>query len=216
MGSPQGSTLGPLLFIAYINDLPSVLSHTRCSLYADDTAIYCSNQSTAQLTEFLQEDLLEVEKWLNTNKLFLNVKKTKIMLFGSRPLLDNTALTPVKINDEELEVVRCFKYLGLFLDQNLSFSEHISYISTKVSQSLYMLSRTREYMSEKSALTLYCSLILPLISYCDTVFHSLSAKDATVLQTMQNKGLRIVTLSNRWASTDEMHLNTGILLSLTG
>ena len=72
-GVPQGSTLGPLSFIAYINYLPSVLNHTKCLLYADDTAIYCSHQSTSQLTEFLKEDL-EVEKWLNTNKLFLNVK----------------------------------------------------------------------------------------------------------------------------------------------
>ena len=82
-GVPQGSILGPLLFLVYINDLPSITSNCSVSLYADDTVLYCYSSNVTELENNLNEDLLRLSNWLNENKLTLNLDKTKSMIIGS-------------------------------------------------------------------------------------------------------------------------------------
>ena len=114
-GVPQGSILGPLLFLVYINDLPAVIEHSEVSLYADDTVLYCFSKGSHQLESKLNEDLYNVALWLKANKLTLNLSKTKSMLIGSNRKLANVSPLSLSIFDCDLDSVNKLKYLGIML-----------------------------------------------------------------------------------------------------
>ena len=123
-GVPQGSILGPLLFVIYINDLPSVLQSSSASLYADDTVIYCYGSSSRELSEKLNRDLLTVAQWMNEHKLTLNLEKTKCILIGSNRKLESKVPLTVSILDHKVDNVSSFKYLGIFISSDF-ISGHI-------------------------------------------------------------------------------------------
>ena len=103
-GVPQGSILGPLLFIVYINDLNEILSETKANLYADDTAVYISGSNYIEVILALRIEMDNIVQWLRLNKLTLNVSKTKLMIFGSKPKLRNIRDSPLYIGNEQVEV----------------------------------------------------------------------------------------------------------------
>ena len=117
-GVPQGSVLGQLLFILYINDLPSCLSNSKCILFADDTTIYCHSHSTNDLFNKIQKYLDIVDDWFKANKLSLNVNKTKFMIFPNTTNV--TSNMQIKVGDNQIEQVANFKLIGIILDQNLN------------------------------------------------------------------------------------------------
>ena len=105
-------------------------------LYADDTALYCSHHDVTEIERTLNLELMNTYQWFQTNKLTLNARKTKFMLFGSPPKLKNSDPLVIKINDEIIEEVTVFKYLGVQLDNILSFANHFDYIIRKVNSKL--------------------------------------------------------------------------------
>ena len=120
-GVPQGSILGPLLFLLYINDLPDCLKKTSPYLYADDTQICCSSNSLIELTENLNHDLSRIGDWLSRNKLQHHPTKTKIMFIGSKHHINSTTFDhPVMLNNQRIPRVHSFTCLGLDLDENLN------------------------------------------------------------------------------------------------
>ena len=134
VGVPKGSILGPLLFSIYIIDLPICLKHTSVTLFADDTALYCSAKSSTDLQQMLNEDLASVVEWLNDHKLTLNVAKSKFMITGSSQRLKALGTFSLQISDEFLDKVDCYKYFGVIINKTLTWSDHVDYISTKVNQ----------------------------------------------------------------------------------
>lgn len=151
-GVPQGSILGPLLFVVYINDLPNVLESCCASLYADDTVIYCYGSSSQELSEKLNQDLLTVAKWLNEHKLTLNLKKPKCMIIGSNRKLESKVALTVSILDYNVENVCSFKYLGIFISADFTWTKHVEYIASKVNQRLGLLKRIKHLLPFKSRL----------------------------------------------------------------
>ena len=127
---PQGSILGPLLFILYINDLPNCLQKTIPRLFADDTNITASGESIAEIEVAMNLDLECVIKWLISNKLSLNVAKTEFLLIGTRYMLNNTEMQP-SIDDEPIRQVLESKILGVKIDQFLSWDKHVDNIAQK-------------------------------------------------------------------------------------
>ena len=124
VGAPQGSCLGPLLFLLYINDLPCIVKSSKVSMYADDTSIYHSSKDIAQLNAVLKEELRRLDRWLKGNKLSLNVAKTCSMLITTKQkkkylTAANQALQP-SIREEHIEVICNTKYLGVQIDENLT------------------------------------------------------------------------------------------------
>ena len=204
-GVPQGSILGPLLFIVYINDLPSFMEQCRVSLYADDTAMYFASRSQVDLMLTLRLELSIVAEWLKANHLTLNVPKTKFVIFATRPKLNNFEEQSLFINGSPIERVSCMKYLGLLLDEVLSFNEHVDYLHNTISACTGLLYHSLKLLDLKTSLTLHKSLVLPHFDYGDTVYSATSQHNLDRLQKLQNSACRSILLLNREAHIFEMH-----------
>ena len=192
-GVPQGSILGPLLFLIYINDLNSCLTCTSDFLYADDTVLLCSGNDLNNVCDNMQNDLDNISNWCNSNKLTINSKKTKFMIFGNRNMLKKIKNTKFNLNmdGQALDRVHCYKYLGLNIDDNLNFNKHIQDMNKIITHKLYMFSKIRFYIGEKDAIILFKSMILPIVEYCDIVYEGTSKRNLDKIDKLYKQGLRI-------------------------
>ena len=123
VGVPQGSILGPLLFLIFINDLPQYLKHCKSILYADDTLLYYSARTENELQDKINEDLDSLSQWLNNNLLTLNYEKTKFMIFANKKQSTNVDIT---IQNKKVSQETSFKYLGVTLSSDLTWHNHNS------------------------------------------------------------------------------------------
>ena len=151
-GVPQGSILGPLFFLVYINDIQNVLENNSYQLYADDTLIYCSSKSKDLAGRKFQYLLNKFSKWCSQNGLTINNKKTKIMTFGTRSKINKIDGININIGNENLQVVPSYKYLGFNLDQTLNFKHHLELLINNISFKLYLFSKIRRFINEKCAI----------------------------------------------------------------
>ena len=141
LGVPQGSVLGPLLFILFINDFPSVVHCCKIVLYADDTALFFADRNFHSIQSALQEDLNAVGEWFSLNRLLVNCDKTNVMLFGCKQRLARSQGLSLF-----LELSNTVKYLGLTFDASMDWHEHINNISNKVTRRLNLLGRIRNFL----------------------------------------------------------------------
>ena len=167
-GVPQGSILGPLLFICYINDLPEYLDKSSAFIYADDMALLVKGKDVSEIEQLLSAEFSIVTKWFDANKLSVNNTKTNVMLFsGSRSRHRNGKLNVLtsRYDDTVLEQVTCTKYLGVELDEHLTFVDHIvdhiDKLCRKIKSRTGILWRMRHFINENLANDLYQSLIHP-------------------------------------------------------
>ena len=193
-GVPQGSILGPLLFILYINDLPKCLSYTKPHMYAGDTILSAASISTTELQTKINKDLTNIRNWLLANKLSLNVGRTEHMFFGTDFRLSNLGkVSPVTIGDKQIKRVNNTKYLGVYLDENLKWDNHIDNLCTKLSRSISGLKQARNHASLDILKMIYNALIQPVFDYCDVVWGNLNKRLSSRIQKLQNRVARIVT-----------------------
>ena len=200
VGVPQGSCLGPLLFLIYINDLPSAVQGSTVSMYADDTSLCLKSKDISQLNEAINDDLEHLDSWLKGNKLSLNVAKTQSMLIATKPkhraLNDAAEQLHLKIRGCELDLVNKTKYLGVHVDNSLDWKEHIKTVSTKVSRAIGFLKHAKNILPIASLKTLYSSIVEPHFRYCCSVWGCCGTTDIDQLQKLQNRAARIVTNSS--------------------
>ena len=162
VGVPQGSVLGPLLFILHINDMQSATNMNVLN-FADDTLLYMHFKHTNHIEDTVNAELEKINKWMQTNKLKINVSKTKFMLFSSNHHYSNIKLTIG--TSLELEQVKEYKYLGLIIDSKLTWKSHVQYLRNKLSRNLGVLFKSRHYLNKKSLQLLFNSLFSSHISY---------------------------------------------------
>ena len=193
-GVPQGSILGPLLFVIDINDLAKYIIECKLNLYADDTTLYNASPSYVDLMLSLRLEMTTLIEWMLANKLTLNVKKTKLMIFGSKPKLSKMPVNTMNsyISNEIVEYVHSFKYLGVILDESLNFNEHVDQVYKKSCMKLGAIKKYRTFLSNNLTIILYKSLVVPYIDYCDIVYMQTNQANLQKLQLVQNMACRII------------------------
>ena len=198
-GVPQGSVLGPLLFILYINDIVRSAPKLTFILFADDTNILYSHKNIDILTTTLNSELAKVQAWFECNKLSLNIDKTNFMYFKnihSPPINCN-----IKINNKPLTEKFSTKFLGVTIDANLTWHEHVNNITKSISKNIGILYKLRNLISSTSLYLLYNALILPFLNYCNISWGNCSKTEIQTLFLLQKKAIRICSHSHYLAHT---------------
>ena len=156
---PQGSILGPLLFSIYMNDLPNVVQICELNLYADDMELHCSNADLAGAEHDLQQDIQSVNSWLCVNLLTLSIRKSNVMLIGSRQKLRNYDLC-ITVDGKQLSRVPSVRYLGLHIDENLSWHQHTANVIQRVYSRIHSLNHLCPLPADLAKL--YHAFVLPI------------------------------------------------------
>ena len=164
-GVPQGSVLGPLFFLLYVNDMVRVCGELILVLFADDTNVFAEASNPVDLLKRVNEGLRELSIWFRCNKLTLNLKKTEYVYFKG-PSQTATPQESVRIGDEGIRQVQGIRFLGVWIDEGLRWTAHIEKVRTKVSQLLGVIGRARTSLGGRATLSLYNGLVLPHLQYC--------------------------------------------------
>ena len=188
-GVPQGSILGPKLFILYINDMCNVSKLLKFILFADDTNIFCSGKDLQNLSYLITQELYKLTDWFAANKLSLNVGKTNFMVFSNAKEIDNLE---IKINNTAISRVNATKFLGVIIDEKLNWKAHIKFVKTKLSKSMFMLNRAKYLLQYDSMLMLYNCIVLPHLTYCCELWGNTYMTNLQGIVIIQKKIIRII------------------------
>lgn len=202
LGVPQGSVLGPLLFILYMNDLKQALQRLEVNLFADDTVLFFAGDNIDECFNVMNAELVCFTEWLRLKKLQLNVSKTKCMLVTTRRTNENSRR--VQIDGEEIERVETIKYLGVMLDEKLNFNEHIDYTIRKAARKFGVLCRISRYLTTEAKINVYTSLIAPHFDYCASILFLATRQQLKRMQILQSKVMRLILKCDRLTPRQRM------------
>ena len=212
-GVPQGSILGPLLFLIYINDCIPTVNNCKTLLYADDSVIYASGHHFLETQAIVQRGLNSFNDWSTRNKLTINESKTKVIIFSSSAKFKTLrGQMTLKMNDKPLELVETMRYLGITLDYELSFKPHVKGLIKTVQYKGYLLKHAEKCLPKDARLSVYKAYIVPIIDYGDILYNGVVLELLQKLQRLQNRCLKICEGVHRLTPTIEVHRETNMPL----
>jgi len=192
-GVPQGSILGPLLFILYINDISNASNILHFILFADDTNLFLSNNSFNELILIVNKELSKLSDWFRTNRLSLNVKKTNFIVFGSKRIPLGCIGFKICIDGVQIGQVEHTKFLGVYIDEKLNWQKHITHISSKLASGIGIINRVKNLLPLSLLRNLYFTMIYPYLTYCNIIWGGASMNAIKSIITLQKRVVRIIT-----------------------
>jgi hypothetical protein len=211
-GVPQGSILGPLLFLIYINDIETCKPEMGdIKLFADDTAIIIKHENLDTLNKLGNLAIRDTHNWLTMNKQSLNLEKTFGLYISANKKGNKVWLPKIMLGDTQIKTVDSIKYLGMILDDKLCFKDHINKLINKLRKWIGIFRKIRGLLNQTAKKTLYNSIFHPNLLYAIELFGNASKTTIKGLQTIQNKALRALYGYPRLYSTKDMYKELKIL-----
>jgi len=208
-GVPQGSILGPLFFLIFINSMSNVVSHGQISMYADDTTLSVSGNDAQDISHKLTSDLESIMKWLNVNDLVLNTDKTNVMLIGTAARLrtvDEKDFS-VFVNGKLLERVRKAKCLGVTIDDQLKWHDQVNSVVQKVFCKLGLLRRLKPSLDCDILNIVFKAFVQPIFDYCSLSWYGRFKEDIVKLDKVHKRCARVI-LGVNYLTPSELMFNT--------
>ena len=191
MGVPQGSVLGPLLFLIYINDMCKVSNFLHYVHFADDTMVFASGGDLVQLVNSINVELHSLDDWLKSNRLSLNLLKTSYMVISHNAIPDSL---DIKIRNTQLKRVREAKFLGVLIDDGLTFASHVGAICARLSRTVGVMRRLSSFVPATTLLNIYYSLFHSYCTYAITAWGGSACIHINRLQSLQNRAVRFLPI----------------------
>ena len=208
-GVPQGSVLGPLLFLIYINDLPLVSELLNTIIFADDTNLFITHEDIDVLQTTANEELVKVSEWLKVNKLSLNIKKSHAILFGKRAY--NPESFSLFIDKTKINIVNETKFLGICIDKNLNWSNHIKLIACKIAKGIGIINKIKYKVNKSTLIKLYYSFIYPFLIYGNIIWGNAAKQHLNSIHILQKRVVRIICQAGYREHTESLFTELKIL-----
>ena len=206
-GVPQGSVLGPLLFLIFINDITFVIEHCKIRLFADDTCLFITVDNRIDAAEKINKDLENITSWSNKWLVNFSPPKTKSLIISNKKNLHTHP--KLNLNGTDIEEVKFHKHLGVYITQNLRWNNHIDDIVIKSSKKLDIMKALKYKLDRKSLEIIYTSFILSVIDYADILYAGTYDSDLCKLDKIQVEAMRVVTGATARSNINALYKDTG-------
>ena len=210
-GVPQGSVLGPLLFLIYINDIAKCSSTGRIRIFADDTSAFIEGQNIEDVISKSEKLMNSLNIWFKSNKLTLSESKSCFLLFRSQQSKVNEIPNTLKFGEKSISRENSVKYLGITLEEHLNWNEHVQNVCSSLRKCFSVFYGIRDFINKEQIRTLYYSLVYSKIVYALAVYGQTTQENLLQLQRLQNGLLKVLTKNKLFYSTNKLHNNLKIL-----